>query len=323
MPYTELFSVTAGLIVLSILYYLIADKFNVIDKPNHRSSHTKPTIRGGGIMFVFGLLIYFFLYEFPYPYFVLGTALIAIVSFVDDLVTLRARIRWPFQMLAVILIFYQVGLEHFPVWTYAPVLILALGFVNFFNFMDGINGITGLSALVVLGAFYYLNQIYPVIDETLLMYIMISVLVFGFYNFRKKALMFAGDIGSIAMAMILLYVGVQLILKTQSPLIIVLYMVYGADSTLTIFYRIYKREKISDAHRHHIYQKLVDNFGFSHLFVSSLYAILQVIISIITIYIILNVDLKYHFILGLAISQVLTGFYIYLFRKNEKRIKHS
>lgn len=319
----ELLSVTLGLIVLSFLYYFIADKFNIIDKPNHRSSHTKPIIRGGGIVFLFGLLIYFFAHEFTYPYFVLGTVLIAVVSFVDDLITLKARIRWPFQMLSVLLIFYQVGFEYFPLWTYLPVLILALGFVNFFNFMDGINGITGLSALAVLASFYYLNEYFPVIDGVLLLYCMIAVLVFGFFNFRKKALMFAGDIGSISMAMILLYIGVKLILETHSPLIIVLYMVYGADSTLTIFYRIYKREKISDPHRHHIYQKLVDNFGMSHLSVSSLYAIAQVMVSIFTIYVILNVDLKYHFIIGFGVSQVLTAFYIYLFKKNEKRINKA
>lgn len=319
---TEYIFVFVFLTACSFAYLAIAKRFRIVDKPNHRSSHTKPTIRGGGIVFLFGLLTYFVMSGFSYPYFVLGTMLIAVVSFTDDLKTLSARIRWPFQVISILLIFYEIGFDYFPVWTYLPVLVLAVGFINFFNFMDGINGITGLSALVTMGAFYYLNIHYLVVDESLLICILISVVIFGYFNFRKKALMFAGDIGSITLGMIILYVGVKLILVIQSPLIVVLYMVYGADSTLTIFYRIYNKEKISDPHRHHMYQKLVDNFCFSHLYVSGLYAVLQIILNVITLYFILNVEIQYHFLIGFAISLVLTFLYIYLFRKNEKQKKN-
>lgn len=316
---TNYIIVTVSLIILAVIYFFVADKLNIVDKPNSRSSHKAITIRGGGILFFFSVLLFYVLSDFKYSYFVLGVSLIGIISFVDDLITLSARVRWPFQFISILLVFYQIGFEFFPLWAGLPILILALGFTNFFNFMDGINGITGLTSLVVLASFYYLNLTYEVVDENLLVYAFISVLIFGFFNFRKKALMFAGDIGSISMAMILLFVGVKLIIETQSPLIIALYMVYGADATLTIFYRIYIREKISQAHRHHIYQKLVDNFGLSHMSVSFYYALLQLVLNVLVIYVILNVDTQYHFWIGLAISQVLTGYYIYLFRKNEKK----
>lgn len=312
--------ITIVLIFLSYLYLKIADKFNIIDKPNHRSSHKSITIRGGGIVFLFGLLFFFFISDFQYPYFVLGTLILAVLSFIDDIVTLSAKIRWPFQVIAIILLFYQIGFEYFPLWSYLPVMILAVGFINFFNFMDGINGITGTSSIVVLGAFYYLNLTYPIVEESLFINVGISILIFGYFNFRKKALMFAGDVGSITMAMIIFYLGVQYIIVTKSPLIFCLYMIYGADSTLTIFYRIYKREKISKPHRHHIYQKLVDNFNISHLKVSIFYAIAQMMLSAIVIYIIYNIELKYHFSFGVLISFMLTAIYIYLFKKNEKKI---
>ena len=309
------------LIGLAFLYKFLAVQYKIIDKPNHRSSHTKPTIRGGGILFLFGLLIYFVWSDFQYPYFVLGTMVVAILSFIDDIVTLSAKIRWPFQVIAIILLFYQVGFDYFPIWTYLPLLVLAVGFVNFFNFMDGINGITGLSSLVVIGGFYYLNQTHPVVEDSFLIILGTSVIVFGFFNFRKKAVMFAGDIGSITMAMILFFLGVKYVIATQSALVFCLYMVFGADSTLTVFYRILKREKLSDPHRHHIYQKLVDNFKLSHLQVSMYYTILQIVLSVVTFYVIYNVEVKYHFIIGVVISQVLTAIYIYLFRKNEKKLR--
>lgn len=312
-----------SLAVLSFLYWKVADKLNIIDKPNHRSSHTQPTIRGGGVLFFFGLLIAFYLSGFQFPYFVLGTTMLAILSFVDDIITLSAKIRWPFQFLAVLLLLYQIGFDYFPIWSYIPVVILAVGFVNLFNFLDGINGITGLSALVVLGAFLYVNQDYQVVDNSFLITLMLSVVVFGYFNFRKKALMFAGDVGSITMGMIIFFLGIKYIIATGSPLIICLYMVFGADSTLTLLYRVAKREKLSEAHRNHIYQKLVDNFKFSHLQVSIYYFLLQILVSLFTIYILYNVDLSYHFIIGVGISQVLTLIYVLLFRKHAKEKKRE
>lgn len=310
------------LIIAAFAYKYLAIRFKILDKPNYRSSHVKPTIRGGGILFLFGLLIYFFWEDFSLPYFVTGTVIIALLSFVDDIKTLSAKIRWPFQLLAVLLLFYEIGFDHFPIWTYVPVLVLAVGFINLFNFLDGINGITGFSSFLVLASFYYLNQPYPVTKDSFLIIMMLSVLVFGFFNFRKKALMFAGDVGSITMAMIILYLGIEYIIATESPLIICLYMVFGADSTLTLFYRVLKREKLSEPHRHHIYQKMVDNFKYSHLGVSGIYSLLQIIVSAVTLYVIFHVNQKYHFIIGFGISQFLTILYIYVFRRNEKRIKN-
>ena len=311
--------VLALLLVMALVYYKLADRLNIIDKPNHRSSHDTLTIRGGGILFFLAVLCFFVASNCSYPYFVLGVSLISIVSFVDDLISLSPKIRLFFQVAAVLLICYQIGWETIPLWAYLPVLIIAMGFMNIFNFMDGINAITGLCALVVLGSFYYLNEQITVVEPDLLIYTFMAVVVFAFFNFRKKALMFAGDIGSISMAVILLFVGILLIIKTGSILVIGLYGVYAADAVYTIFYRIYLKEKLAEAHRHHIYQKLVDNFGLSHMRVSLMYAGLQLLINCLIIYVILNVELSYHIFIGVAIALFLLLIYIQVFKWNEKR----
>lgn len=311
--------ITIALILSALLYIKLALKLKIVDRPNYRSSHTKPTIRGGGILFLFGLLFFWIMNGFQYSYFIFGTVFIGVLSFIDDVKTLSAKIRWPFQLIAVILMFYQVGLEHFPLWSYLPLLVLAVGFINLFNFLDGINGITGFSSLVTLAGFYYINQDYQVVDNSILIILALSVIIFGFFNFRKKAVMFAGDVGSITMGMVIFYLGIEFIIATQSPLIICLYMVFGADSTLTLLYRVLKREKLSEAHRNHIYQKLVDHFKISHLRVSLYYTALQLLVSSVSIYLMYNIDIKYHFVIGLVISFVLTAIYIYIFRKDAQK----
>lgn len=70
-----------SLFILELIYFKIADRFNIIDKPNERSSHTQITLRGGGIIFYFGALLFFIISDFQYPYFILGLTLMALISF--------------------------------------------------------------------------------------------------------------------------------------------------------------------------------------------------------------------------------------------------
>ena len=114
------------LAIASFVYLKLAVKFKIIDKPNERSSHKKITVRGGGIIFPIATLLFFFLNDFQYPFFVLGVFFIAIVSFLDDIYTLSSKIRFPFQFLAVYLILCEVGLPFDP--TYIYVLYLFTGF---------------------------------------------------------------------------------------------------------------------------------------------------------------------------------------------------
>ncbi|WP_375241399.1 glycosyltransferase family 4 protein [Polaribacter sp.] len=307
--------VTLLLAVLSYVYLKLAIKFKIIDKPNQRSSHTKITVRGGGIIFPIAILLFFILNDYQYPYFVLGVFLISVISFLDDIYTLSSKIRFPFQFLGVFLILYQVDYPFSPFYLYAVFLILGIGAVNMFNFMDGINGITGLYSLAVLSGLFMINNTENIVDNDLLIYPAISLIIFGFYNFRRKALFFAGDIGSIAIGLFMYFVGFLLAIKLSSPLILLLIIVYGADAGNTLLYRkIFTKESIFDPHRHHVYQKLVDVYKISHLKVASIYAILQLVVNFI-IFKTYRLELSSQFIVFFTLIFIFTLSYILLFRK--------
>src|SRR5690606_4942857 len=139
--------------------------------------------------------------------------MVATVSFVDDIRPLSQLPRFAVHILASLLVLYEVGLGEYAFWWIPFVLFLLLGWVNIFNFMDGINGITVLYSLVAIVSFAWL----PIHGEEreLLMMVGISCAVFGFFNIRGKAKAFAGDVGSVAMALFLGYFMIKTILVTQ------------------------------------------------------------------------------------------------------------
>lgn len=304
------------LTVLSFFYLKMADKFNIIDKPNHRSSHTIPTIRGGGILFYLGCLIFFIWSEFQYPYFFIGVSLVALISFMDDILTLSSSVRLPFQFLAVGLSFYEIGMiPEMGLWI-LPFFILGVGLINEYNFMDGINGITGFYSIVTLGGLFIINEEIQVVNKDLLLYVLMSVIVFGFYNFRKKARMFAGDIGSISMAVLICFVGASIIYKTHSPIILLLISVYSVDAILTVIYRKSIGEKLTEPHRKHIYQKMVHTAKMPHLTVSIIYALLQMVINVIVLYT-YKLDLTIQFATLVVVILFLIFLYVLMFKRLE------
>jgi len=275
---------SAILFSLELVYFKIARKYKIIDCPNHRSSHNEVTIRGGGIIFPIALLFCAFYWGFEYVYFLLGLLLISLISFLDDLHTIGSKLRFTFQVLAVALLFYQTGLYYLPFYWIIIALIFATGTINAINFMDGINGITGGYGLVTLITMYYINKyIVAYTDENNLAISIISVLIFNFFNFRVKAKCFAGDVGSISLAFIILFFLLQLIIKTNNLNFLSLLLIYGLDTVTTILFRIIRKENIVEAHRSHFYQFLVNERNMPHLLVAGLYMLVQVIINIILI----------------------------------------
>lgn len=269
---------------LMLLYFKIAIRFGIIDKPNHRSSHQEPTVRGGGIIILFALLIWFFWSGFQIPWFFFGALIIALVSFADDILTLPAAFRTAVQVLAFALMGWQTGLYALPLILVGVIIVIGIGTINAFNFMDGINGITGVYALVNLVTFFLIQHfVINYTNDSLILFMGIGVCVFLIFNFRKKARCFAGDVGSVLLAFIQLFFVMQLILKTGNYGWILIFLVYGVDSVVTIVYRIRNRENIFEAHRSHLYQYLSNELGISHLRVSLLYGALQVAINLILI----------------------------------------
>lgn len=272
------------LFVIELLYFKIADKFNIIDKPNERSSHTSVTLRGGGIIFYFGALAFFIYSDYQYPYFVMGLTAITLISFLDDIFTLSNKIRLLVHLSAVLLMFYQIDLFILPFWLIPVAVVIAIGTINAYNFMDGINGITVAYSLAVLGLLAYVNTEILFIDPEFIWYLMLSCVVFGFFNFRQKAKSFAGDVGSVAIAFIVLFLLAKLMVTTGNVIYIFFLTVYGVDAVLTIIRRAVKKENIFKAHRSHLYQYLANENKTDKLLVASSYAVIQLVIGGVVIW---------------------------------------
>lgn len=269
------------LFVTELFYFKIADKCNIIDKPNERSSHTRITLRGGGIIFYFGALAYFLTSGWEYPCFMLALTLVTFISFVDDVKSISQLTRLFFHFSAMALMFYQWGLFSLSWWWLVPALIVCTGIINAYNFMDGINGITGGYSLVVLAALAYINQeIVPFVEKDFIYTVICSVLVFCFFNFRKQAKCFAGDVGSVSIAFIVLFLIGKLIILTEDFSWIVLLAVYGVDSVLTIIHRLMLHENIGLPHRKHLYQIMANELKLPHVIVSSIYMGVQTAIIV-------------------------------------------
>jgi len=279
------FVILVCLFVLELAYFKLADHFNIIDKPNARSSHTSVTLRGGGIIFSIGALIWFGFLGFGYPYFITGLVLIAFISFLDDVLTLNNKVRLAIHLLAVLLMFYQWQLFSLE-WYWIPIAtIFVIGTINAYNFMDGINGITGSYSLLAIITLYYINiYIYAFTSPALLITIALSLLVFNFFNFRKKAKCFAGDVGSVGIAFIIVFFIGQLILATHNFNYILLLLFYGIDAVSTILFRVIRKENIFEAHRSHFYQFLSNEKKTPHLIVATIYLLVQLIINIILVF---------------------------------------
>lgn len=306
MIYAVIFAL---LVLLELAYFRVADRFNIIDKPNLRSSHATVTLRGGGVVFLFGAWIYAAFFGLAYGWFLLGLTLIGLVSFIDDVRSLPDSARLVVQFAAMFLMFYQFGILNWRDWWIVLIaLVVCVGITNAYNFMDGINGITGGYSLAVLAPLIFLNCRLDFVSMPLLIVTGLSLLVFCFFNFRKKAKCFAGDVGSITIAFILLFALGRLILATGDFSYIVFLAVYGADSVLTICHRIQLRENLGEAHRKHAYQLMANELGMPHVEVALIYMAIQLAVSFGMVFCRVN----HYAYLGMTIVALMAAYLIFM-----------
>ena len=294
--------IAAVLIVAELVYFKIADKFNIIDKPKQRSSHSRIVLRGGGIIFTIALWIWSIWSGFQYPWLLAGVTLAAGVSFIDDIHSLPDSLRLFVQFASMFLVFQEVGLltvEDGGSWLMQGLIVLValivcVGGTNIYNFMDGINGITGGYSLAMVIPLIIKNEELRMkngegfVEPSLLIVVGLSLLVFCLFNFRKKAKCFAGDVGSIGIALILTFCVARLMIVTGDVAWIILFLIYGVDGVLTICHRIMLHENLGQAHRKHAYQLMANELKMSHVTVSLIYMGLQLVVSLGFIYLIPN-----------------------------------
>ena len=211
----------------------------------------------------------------------LALTLVTLISFIDDIRSTSQALRLVFHFSAMGLMFYQWGLFSLPWWTILVALIICTGIINAYNFMDGINGITGGYSLVILGALAFINHSVVSFVEPDLIYTMLcAVLVFNFFNFRKRAKCFAGDVGAVSIAFTILFLIGRLIIQTGDFSWIILLVVYGIDSVLTIVHRLMLHENIGLPHRKHMYQIMANELRMPHVVVALIYMMVQAIVVI-------------------------------------------
>lgn len=275
------------LLVAELVYFRIADKFNIIDKPNERSSHSTIVLRGGGIIFLIGAWVWSAFFGFDYPWFLAGLTLVAGVSFVDDIRSLPDSVRLMAQFAAAAMAFYQLEILHWSMWWIVLVaLIVYVGATNVINFMDGINGITAGYSLAVLLPLMAVNMDGGYVEQSLIISTVLASLVFCIFNFRPKgkAKCFAGDVGSIGIAFIMLFLLGNVIIKTEDITWLIFLLVYGVDGCLTIVHRIMLHENLGEAHRKHAYQLMANELKIGHVKVALLYMVMQLAVSLGFIY---------------------------------------
>lgn len=353
------------LLILEMCYFKIADKCNIIDKPNERSSHSSIVLRGGGIIFPISTWVWYVFtcfngFQDSCPMFsaisclpfIIGLTLIAGMSFADDIRSLPDSARLVVQFIAMGLMFWSIGLfdgfqfsngfDWWHVFILIGMLLLALiicvGAMNVINFMDGINGITAGYSLAVLVPLFLLNMntrelftdfslidsvsdknsvnfTNSFVDQNLIVTSILSILVFCIFNFRPKgkAKCFAGDIGSISIAFIMLFLLGNVIIKTGDVTWLIFLLVYGVDGCLTICHRIILHENLGEAHRKHIYQLMANELKVGHVKISLLYVAIQLVVSLGFIYFCPNIIL-YHW-LYLIVSFVILAILYVVFKK--------
>lgn len=322
------------LLVAEMVYFRIADRYNIIDKPNERSSHSTIVLRGGGVIFLLSAWVWSAFFGLQYPWFLLGLTLVAGVSFVDDIRSLPESVRLVVQFVAMGLTLFELFcmpgqfLESASWWMVVAFVVMGMvifvGASNIINFMDGINGITGGYAAAVLVPLIIVNEgtmlkavngAVSIVPSSLVITVLLADVVFCLFNFRQKgkAKCFAGDVGSIGIAFILLFMIGQLIMRTGDVTYLVFLLVYGVDGCLTIIHRIMLHENLGEAHRKHAYQLMANELKIGHVTVSLFYMALQMAVSLGFIYLCPNTMVA-HWVYLVGMFIVLAVAYV-LFKK--------
>lgn len=247
----------------------------------------------------------------------MGLTLVAGISFVDDIHSLPDSVRLVAQFAAAAMAFYQLGILHWSMWWIILLaLIVYVGATNVINFMDGINGITAGYSLAVLVPLTLVNMNGVFVEQSLIISTILSSLVFCIFNFcpKGKAKCFAGDVGSIGIAFIILFLLGNVMIKTTDITWLIFLLVYGVDGCLTIVHRIMLHENLGEAHRKHAYQIMANELKVGHVKVSLLYTVMQLVISLGFIYLCPDTVFA-HWLYLVGVLAVLAIVYI-LFMKN-------
>ncbi|HFD2388753.1 TPA: glycosyltransferase family 4 protein, partial [Legionella pneumophila] len=256
------------------LFALFAQHTKLIDIPNERNLHSRPTVRGGGVVFIgLSLFCWFFICNSQFfltlDQFIFSIAiiLIATISFIDDFYNLSVTIRFFFQCLIafLIVIFILPSQLDFGLFLFENTYLIAfflffavIWAINHFNFMDGLDGFCASQAIFLLAAYaLFLNSAGSLIYQDFCLILISSLAGFLIFNF-PPAKIFMGDVGSASLGLITFFIAIIAQKNYQIPILywFILNSLFLFDSTVTLIRRIIKHEKWFSPHKKHAYQRL-------------------------------------------------------------------
>ena len=276
-PYISSFILAA---MGAFLVHRSAGKIGLIDHPNKRSSHKAPTPKGGGIGILAAFVLTSFTTNIPSTYW-LPITIVSVFSLYGDRKRLAPRLRLCIQFTAS----FAIVLGGLTIKN--PLLILfftvfIVGTANCYNFMDGINGIaaiTGLIGFFLVGLYSYIfttgGVFFPLTIAT-------ALACAGFLPFNiPRAKVFMGDVGSILLGFLF---GTLVLVSSQKLIDFVcltsfLFPFYS-DEIMTKIVQILDGEVLTQPHRKHLYQLLVNEMGIDHWKISVSYGLLQLVIGV-------------------------------------------
>ena len=270
------------LLGVEVGYIVLARRHGIMDIPNVRSSHHEGVVRGGGIVFYAACLIFFVLNRGMWPWFMLGMTLITAVSFIDDLRSLKPGIRLLVQLVGLFLVLFQFSVFNLVGWKSFIAVFAAICIVNVYNFMDGINGMTGLYTLLCLLTLSYVNAfVVWFIPQDIITFVLLADVVFLFFNCRRQARCFAGDVGAVCLGVIVVYFFGRLLQYSGAEISYMTFLVvYGMDAGFTVLRRLWLKQPVLLPHRVFIFHLLANEGGQPHLRVSAYYAVLQLLVNV-------------------------------------------
>ena len=260
-------------------------KLSLLDKPNSRSSHEAVTPKGGGIGILAAFFVCSIILSIPKSFWI-PAAFLSLLSLWGDCSEIKPSIRLLFQFAAGAILLLGILAERgsgFTTYVLVPfMLVFIVGTANFYNFMDGINGIAGITGVISFGliAFYASYSGDNLALSTLAICIAISCAGFLLFNV-PIARVFMGDVGSILLGFV--FSGMVIYFSKNMLdficLISFLFMFY-ADELTTMMVRLKDGERLTNAHRRHLYQVLANEYGISHWKISTGYGLFQLLIGI-------------------------------------------
>lgn len=276
----SLFFITFSAALIRV-YCIFAQNTRLMDKPNERSLHTNPTVRGGGLIFIgLSLVAFPFICHYTGTSFttehlvlIIGTTIVAAVSFMDDLYQLSARLRFLVQGVVALSVIFFMRPEYLDFVLFSIgnqylvgifLFFAVIWAINHFNFMDGLDGFCALQAIFLLATYAFFFSVHSgLIYQHFCLVLMCSLVGFLKFNF-PPAKLFMGDVGSASLGFITFAIAVIAQQKYQIPILywFLLNSLFLFDATLTLLRRIINKEKWFAAHRKHAYQRL-KQFGVS------------------------------------------------------------